>query len=288
MLATAPPARRFFLLEVPGPWAADMPAAAHLSSATARRLRGATGELGARLVLIRRPGRHPADQTSAHNWAMVDRDAGVRWGHWRDEHDLLGLDLFAELDLVGSPAGRAGAPGGNRPLALVCTQGRHDLCCAVDGRPVVAAAATDPRVDVWECSHLGGDRFAANMLFLPSGHLFGGLSAATTTTVLDAALSSRVVLDHYRGRCGDQAIVQAALWHLMHALGEDRPDRVTVDPVGPVHDATGSLTLVAHHAGERYRLHLAWSLTQPHHLTCRAPGDSRVRIYRLVGEPARV
>jgi hypothetical protein len=280
MLASAPPARRFFLLETRGPWpTAEVLAASRLAPPTARFLRAATASLGARLLLVRRPGRHPVSERAAR-WAIVERDRGVRWGSWSSEEDLLRLDLAAELALVEPAA---------LPLALVCTQGRHDVCCAVEGRPVVAAATTDPRFDVWECSHVGGDRFAANLLLLPSGLLLGGLTAAVTPEVLSAAASGRVLLEHYRGRFGDPAPAQAAQWHLMNALGEDDPAQVAVDPVPTTGEAlsraSGVVTVTAHHAGRSYRLDLAWFPSSPNHLTCRAPTETRVREWTLDSPP---
>jgi hypothetical protein len=277
MLASAPPARRFLLLEVPGPWPTpEVFAASRLTPSTARFLRQATAAVGARLLLIRRPGRHPA-APGPERWAVVDRDRGVSWGSWSAEADLLRLDLAAELARVRPAA---------VPLALVCTQGRHDLCCAVEGRPVVAAAATDSRFDVWECSHLGGDRFAANLLLLPSGRLFGGLTAALVPKLLSAAAADRVLLGNYRGRCGDPSVVQAAQWHLLNALGEDRPDQVVVEPPAtPPAAPAGALSVTARHAGQVYRLDLAWAPSSPTHLTCRATHDAQVREWTLSAPP---
>lgn len=277
MLASAPPARHFFLLETPGPWAsAEVLAASRLTPPTARFLRSAAASIGARLLLIRRPGHHPAEAGRAARWAVVDRDRGIRWGRFDGEDDLLRLDLRAEL---------TGLEPVTTPLALVCTQGKHDVCCAVEGRPVVAAAARDPRFDVWECSHVGGDRFAANLLLLDSGLLFGGLTAATTPGLLSAAAAGRVVLEHFRGRFGDQAVAQAAQWHLMEALGEDDPGAVVVDPVpvagDPLTSPRGTCTVAAHHDGREYRVDLAWVPSSSNHLTCRAATDARVREWTL-------
>jgi hypothetical protein len=276
LLATAPPARRFFLLEVPGPWAPDLLPATGLTPDVARALHAATAAVGARLLVIRRPGRHPTASVGPRRWAVVERGVGVRWGQWESERELSGLDLLAELSEVAPTA---------EALALVCTQGRHDVCCAVEGRPVVAAAAADPRVDAWECSHLGGDRFAANLLYLPSGLLFGGLTAETTPAVLDAAADGRILLDHFRGRCGDPTLAQAAQSLLMRALGEDHPDHVSVVTIGPTAGPGVPVSIVAERAGVRYGLELTWSLTVPHRLTCRARADAQVRQYRLVGVP---
>jgi hypothetical protein len=278
MFATAPPARRFLLLEVPGPWAADLLPATGLTPRTAQELRSAVGRAGARMLLIRRPGRHPVDQEDrSRRWAVVERDTGIRWGDWQSEADLEGLDVEAEFAAISGPAAK--------PVVLICTQGRHDVCCAIEGRPVAAAAAADDRVDAWECSHLGGDRFAANLLHLPSGLLFGGLTAQTTPAVLDAVTSGRVLLEHFRGRYGDAAVGQAAQWFLMQTLQEDRPENVRVVRVDPPGADEAGQAVVAEHSGQTYRLRVASTVAAPQHLTCRAQADSRVRYYHLVGAP---
>jgi hypothetical protein len=285
MFGTAPPARRFVLLETPGPWGPDVLPSSGLSAPAAQRFQAAAAAIGARLLLVRRPGRHPG-QTRRRRWGVVDRDAGLTWGSWDDENDLLAVDLVAAV--IACRESTLDSTGQDRPLALVCTQGKHDVCCAVEGRPVAAAAEADPRVEAWECSHLGGDRFAANLLWLPSGHLFGGLDGGTAQAAIDAALDGRVVLPHYRGRYGEPALEQAAHWYLMRELGEDRPEQVLVDPYAGPDRAGETLTLTGRHGGRHYRVDLSWRPTEPQRLTCRAARDARVRAYRLAGPPVPV
>ena len=65
------------------------------------------------------------------------------------------------------------------PILLVCTHGVHDTCCALRGRPVAAALAARWPGQVWECSHVGGDRFAPNVVVLPDGFYYGNLDPET-------------------------------------------------------------------------------------------------------------
>ncbi len=79
---------------------------------------------------------------------------------------------------------RPGQRRGPQRLALVCTNGKRDQCCALRGRPVAAAIAAATDWDTWECSHLGGHRFAATMMLLPTGDMFGWLDPESALEVM--------------------------------------------------------------------------------------------------------
>jgi hypothetical protein len=273
--ATAPPARGFLLLEVPGPWGPDLLPASGLDQDVAHRLKASADGAGLRLLLIRRPGRHP-DLGGTRRWAVVAIGGSVRWGHWTDGAELLRIDVGSERE-----ASVVAGPGGQLPLALVCTQGRHDLCCATEGRPVAAAAALRSDVDVWECSHLGGDRFAANLLWLPSGHLFGGLDADSVKGVVQAAVEGSVVLRHFRGRCGDAPAAQAAQHHLLQRLGETRPEHITIVSVDKLPEAGVPFSVFARHEQRDHQVRLSWYWSPPQQLTCRAVTAARTRLFTL-------
>jgi hypothetical protein len=62
----------------------------------------------------------------------------------------------------------------------------------------------------WEVSHLGGDRFAANLLVLPRGDYFGRLEPEDAEPVATGYEAGRIDLAHYRGRSIRPRLVQAA------------------------------------------------------------------------------
>src|SRR5436305_1500285 len=100
--ASALHCRRFLLLEVPGPWGRCALDESHMEADVARRLAAAADASDARVVLIRRPGRHPSagDQPRNLAWAIADTSPGtegILWGSWRRPADLLGLDLAAAV-----------------------------------------------------------------------------------------------------------------------------------------------------------------------------------------------
>ncbi len=168
-------------------------------------------------------------------------------------------------------------------MALVCTHGRHDVCCAVRGRPVAAAlAAAATGWDVWECSHVGGDRFAANVLLVPSGELFGSLDEATA--VVGGRARSTTAASTWPTTGGGTAgrlVEQAAEHHLRVALGRGPAGR----RAAPAHQGDQPRwTVDLEAAGRRRRVVLVARWSEPALLTCSAGRPDRVRLL----EPERV
>ena len=206
--ATAPPARRWLLVEQPGPWGPDALLESRFDAAVAPLLAARAREAGVRIQLVRRPGDRLAD--SGRRWALADTTPGVetvRWSTRASDAELLDVPWDGT---VGEPV--------DVPTYLVCTHGAHDACCAVRGRPLAAGLAAAGAAEVWETSHLGGDRFAANVLVLPTGHLYGQVPEDGAGLVA-AHARGEVALPWLRGRAGWAPAVQAAQQHARAELG---------------------------------------------------------------------
>lgn len=232
--------RRFLLLEAPGAWGSSALDESRMDASIARQLTEAASAADTHVVLIRRPGRHPAARSGARPaamaWAIADTSPEVErvlWGSWHEPADLLCLDLSVPIP------GDCTATGPQR-LALVCTNGKRDQCCAVRGRPVAAKVSTATDWDTWECSHLGGHRFAATVLLLPSGDMFGWLDLESAPEVLQRFDAGQIVLSHYRGRCGQPIAVQAALHIAAVRLGDFRRGAVRVSSLHPPPTGAGT------------------------------------------------
>jgi hypothetical protein len=187
----------WLLIEQPGPWAADALEDALEGIIDTDRL-AALRNAGLRPLLIRRPGRHPR---AKHARRTVFVASGRPGNHWLERLDLTDRSELAALDLEAVAAGRGGH--GRRvkdPMLLVCTHGSKDVCCAVLGRPLVAGLARDYPGRVWEVSHVGGDRWAGNLLVVPAGYLHGQLEPAKAGLIAKAAMSGEVHPDYLRGR----------------------------------------------------------------------------------------
>jgi hypothetical protein len=116
----------------------------------------------------------------------------------------------AELARLDMPARDHGWRDETAPLYLVCTHGRHDPCCALLGRPVANALRARVPERTWECSHVGGDRFGANVVVLPAGLYLGRVSPGRVDGLTDALAAGRIPLDLLRGRSSLSLPAQAA------------------------------------------------------------------------------
>ena len=278
--ATAGPAQRLMLIELNGPWGHDALRDSRLDRYHSGRLADRAAAAGVRVQLIRRPGRHAVPEAARPTGApgvlgaavaLADLRPGheaVGWRTWHEPHHLLEVDLAAPVIAEGP-----------QDVVLVCTHGRHDLCCALDGRPVAARLAERGDADVWETSHLGGERFAANMLVLPTGDLFGGLDPDDAARVLTSFRAGRIDLAHHRGRFGRPPVEQAAVFQVMDRLGIDSRDVVRVVEVRQVEEHRWSVDLAVASPQPTHRVVLRDRWSDPERLTCAAASPGRVRLF---------
>lgn len=273
LTGTALHVRRFLLVEHQGPWPFHALESEGLDPDVVARLVAATREVGARTILIRRPGRR-SEASGRQAWAVADVENGrIRWGAWTDAADLLEACAVLREDSDG--------PGwGDEAAVLVCAHGRHDTCCAVRGRPVAAALAERLGDVVWECSHVGGDRFAANVVVVPDGTFYGGLDADTAVGVVEEHLAGRVTTGLLRGSSALPPAAQAAAVAVHEQWGPAGPRdvrsaqvddlgdgrwRVRLDCSGPLPSAVVADVRAVHR--------------DPAVLTCQAPRATSARAF---------
>lgn len=277
VVGTAPPARRWLLLEHPGPWRIDAVAGSGIDAAVLGPLTAAAAQTATRILLIRRPGRSRASGT--RTWLLAG--PGTVEGRWRTDADL--AEALAALE---APEPDAVPPGSSTPVLLVCAHGVHDTCCAVRGRPVAAALAQAHPGQVWECSHVGGDRFAPNVVVLPDGYYYGGLTPATAVATVSEHLEGRVATEHLRGMSRFSPPQQAAVVAAHAAYGPLAAGDVgvTASRHEGTYGAPGSRTVVdLQVAGlpAGVQAEVLAVRRPPARLTCRATRDTTATEYRV-------
>ncbi|MFF4284749.1 sucrase ferredoxin [Streptomyces sp. NPDC001633] len=264
LAGTSATARTWLLIEQTGPWGAKALTDSHLDPGLGRALDAAADGTGVRIALIRRPGRH-ADRhgVSRRRLFLAHTAPGRSWLRTTtltDPGAALGLD-FAALG-AGEHQG-IWEPHSGDPLALVCTNGKRDRCCALLGRPLAAELAADG-IDTWEVTHLGGHRFSPTLFLLPYGYAYGRASAHLVKSAVEAARSGRIALDHCRGRSAWDRPAQAADLAVRTRIREYRADaldvvRVEALPSAPAATSAGSAgpawaVTVAHTDGRSWQV----------------------------------
>jgi hypothetical protein len=202
LAGTAPTDGTFLLVEYAGAWGRNAVADSGLPDLVRAYLQTLDG---VRVQLIRRHG-GAADGGVRIFAAHLGTDES-----WVETTVLDSLDDLCSLDLTALGAGvRPGLTPYTDPLWLVCTNGRRDLCCAKQGRPVAGALAAEWPEQTWETNHLGGHRFAATMLALPSGYCLGRLDVESAVASCRALASGTIDDAVTRGRAGQSAAAQVA------------------------------------------------------------------------------
>lgn len=270
LTATASRVDHWLLVEYAGHWPYEPLDAAVFAGALREHLAAQLAALPrSRLLLIKHPTRRAHGGIQVIHGTTTEAGGELRGFEVEQYEDLL------EMELTARP-GRAL----DHPLLLVCTHGIRDRCCARYGQSLFREVAHHADRDwVWQASHVGGDRFAGNLVLLPEGLYFGrvGDDEDDVVRILEEYRAGRIELSRYRGRSCHSFAVQAAEGHVrrttgltaigdlrLHGARRDARDRFTVE-------------LLALPAGIVHEVEVAVELGEPALLTCKSKQPQRPR-----------
>ena len=147
----------------------------------------------------------------------------------------VGYDFLESVD----PAAIAADPGAHQAARIeaaqyfVCTNGQRDVCCSRFGLPSYAALREQVGDRAWQVTHLGGHRFAPNVLVLPQGALYGRVTPEVVPAFLAAVEGRNLAFAQLRGQSFYPQHVQAAEalcarsdLRLLHVDGDEARARV--------------------------------------------------------------
>lgn len=266
LAGTATHLAAFLVLEHHGPWGVSAPRDSRLPDEVKRHL---VTHKSIKVLMARRHHRaHRSAEYSA--FLAVPSRSLLLTRTFVDPMELLEIDLDAVVR--GQYPDWVEADG---PFLGVCTHGRHDVCCAERGRPVVAVLCESRPKQTWEVSHIGGDRFSANMVVLPEGLYYGRMDPASAAEVADLHDQGRLDLSRLRGRSTYPMHVQYAEISLRRHLGEDRLAAVRLVQ----RDGWRS---VFDHEGTAWEVVVTRVEDAPAKLTCGAERLNPVPVFELV------
>lgn len=270
MYGTASAGFSWLLLELPGAWghSAFLQSPAIIDRDLGRAIvrRAETAKM--RIAAIRRPGRREADPQ--WRWFVADSREGneaLYTGAVGGPRDYLDIALDGSDGTLTTD-----------PVVAICAHGKHDQCCAVRGRSACLAIAARYPEFTWECSHLGGDRFAATMLVLPEGLCYGRVDSADSAELIRLYLDGRVDNRFLRGRTSLPHAVQAAQYFARESYGDDRI--ASLSPVS-VDKAEHKIRVVLRGQTGPIEVVLTEEMSEPLLSQCHANVTGSVRIFRL-------
>ncbi len=204
LAGTATEGRRWLLVEVRGAWGRDAVTDSALPPEVATALSAYPGKA----ILVRRSDRRRGVTVIR---AEVDEGGGA----------VVRQELGSVAEIPAALAAEGDAVAG--PVVLVCAHGRRDACCARLGQPLYSALRPHFGPEqLWQSSHLGGHRFAPNVVALPDGVQLGRIPVDRAAEVAAFLAQGRIPLDLYRGRTIYARPVQAAEAFVRQATGCDR------------------------------------------------------------------
>jgi hypothetical protein len=265
--ATASRIDHWFLVEYRGLWGPDALRASGLSDQVKQSLREQVhARPHSRLLFVRRPDRRGRAELRAYAATSREGEESLRCTSLSSYEELRTVDLAS----AGQPL--------ERPLFLVCTHGKHDPCCARRGRPLFDALAEQVEEEaVWQTTHIGGDRFAGNLLCLSRGVYYGRVERGDAGRVLDAHLDDTIELEHYRGRSCHSFAAQAAERDIRERTGLLRLDDLRLV------SEQGSRIVFADRGGRLHEREVSLELGPKDYLTCTAREMHRPRRYIVSG-----
>lgn len=207
LFGTVKPSATWFLLEYDARWEPHAFRESAVPDAVKRHLLALVDSDSTTRVQVIRQKPRLAPEGIAFYVALARETGPVLYRfHLAQYDDLLALDIGA----ICAQDGRYDAQRVAGPLFMVCTHGRRDFCCARYGVPVYECLAVRGDAAVWQTSHVGGHRFAANVVCLPEGIVYGRVDADRAPVLVDAYRAGHLAPDLLRGRSVYPRHVQAA------------------------------------------------------------------------------
>lgn len=274
LIGTVGTRRAWLLLQDHSAWAIQAYAGSGLPKWVRDHLEPFFGREKPSILLIRNSDEKKLESRKA--FVVVSRNARAEIFEfdWSQDEDLLKLP-YAEI-LAGAYSGPQAAP-----LYLVCTHGKRDKCCAKYGKPVYDYLREKVGDRVWRASHVGGDRFAANLVCLPHSLYYGRVTPEQALELVNKYEEGELEFGAMRGRSCYPKLTQAAEIFLRRRYGLTRIDQLRFSSHEPLEGARHRVTFDDLEGQRKVGVELEVGESEfANHLTCRDDEQGRVPVYR--------
>jgi len=281
LIASAPRTDFWVLLDYPYPMSANVLKHNQIPVEVNNYLAAVQAALPAsRVLLTRKKSSKPGSTPSLILADGRDGRAMLYEIHLDSYIDLLGVDIPAIF------TGSAKAPAAIEKdfIFLVCTNGKRDACCSKWGLPLFDSLTKRYSDFVRQTSHVGGHRFAPNLICLPHGIYYGRVPLVKAYWIADRYVGSQLTLDYYRGRAAYPAPVQAAERFLRLETGEHGIGAYSLEAFSSRAEDQWEVSFLGTQDHTAYQVLIESSLTGAEIFeSCNAPSERKpVKEFRLL------
>jgi hypothetical protein len=275
---TASTADAWLLLEYSSAWGARAFQESLLAKAVKTHLQNALQAVPRSRLLFIKQERESRNHLTLFTVRSTETDASITRVKLSGYEQLPNINLEAMLrgeDLRSGDFWR-------RPLFLVCTHGRRDKCCAKFGYALYKSLRADAGDDIWQSSHVGGDRFAANLICFPHGLFYAHVTEDGGRQIIKQYGQQTVSLNNYRGRCCYPSPIQAAEFFLRSESGLCGLNDLRFLDYVPITGNHWLVRFLSHADGRTYEIYLKSQVSEfQNPLTCQSGEAKRVVQYSL-------
>jgi hypothetical protein len=278
MAGTAPRVDAWLLLEYGGPWTAKATDDNDLPRSVQEWLAQGLALLGNGRVQFIKKNRSASMDGITIFVALTREIAPLLYEFHLDTYDdLLSLDLPALL----SGAVDYEQHIRTEPLYMVCTNGKRDRCCSREGLALYQALSERVGDAAWQCTHLGGHRYAPTLVTFPDGAYYGRLTPSDLAPLVRAQTHDELLLSHLRGRCCYDDVVQAAEAFVRRETDLGTRDAYQLLDAQPIDETHWRVQLGESAGGQIHRLALTRTMSTTDRLvSCSPPKAKPIAIFR--------
>jgi hypothetical protein len=295
---TATYAQVWFLLEYNGTWESKAFEASTISNQVKNLVTAILQQLPAAKLLLIRSSSSRMINLPPQSPASIRQGAGIAFytvlvNETRSllyRFRLYSYEELLEMDLVGLAHGYPvyDIHQTDDKLFLVCTHGRRDRCCARAGSLIFEsmyskAARMGLTENIWQCSHVGGHRFAANVLCFPDGIFYGRVGIEDIDPVMSTYRAGEFYSAKARGRSCLEGPVQAAEIFLRQITGLNGLYDFAPAQTNQIEDGVWRVSFQLQTGGQGYKLLIAKkTANQSVYKSCTSAEKTPLEIFELL------